>query len=150
MKIIIYLSIILIMSCEYGSTIEETNINMVKKYYKTVNSKDTALVANLVSESFTKTNNNKEAEIKGPRLLSESIKTHIRNNKEYKFIIDDIFSTRNKVTVRWRWESINIKFGEEKKVKSQGISIFEIKNGKIDNLKQAFDILGFNKQLGIK
>ncbi len=51
--------------------------------------------------------------------------------------------------MRWRWESINIKFGEEKRVKSQGISIFEIKKGKIDNLKQAFDILGFNKQLGI-
>jgi len=56
----------------------------------------------------------------------------------------------NKVTVRWRWESINIKYGEEKRVTSQGISIFEVRNGKIDKLWQAFDILGFNKQLGIK
>ncbi len=141
--------IVIITSCNSDSTKEEANVELVKKYYYAVNNKDTSSADNFVSANFTKINNDKVADQKGPILLSESIKDHMENNTEYKFTIDDIYSNKNKVTVRWRWESINIRYGEEKRVTSQGISVFEIKNGKIDVLWQAFDLLGFNRQLGI-
>lgn len=149
LKLLMLSLLFIVLSCNSDSSKEEANVELVKKYYNAVNNKDTSSVNNLVSANFTKINNDKVADKKGPTLLSDSIKDHIANNKEYQFIIDDIYSKKNKVTVRWRWESINIKYGNEKRVTSQGISVFEINNEKINVLWQAFDLLGFNKQLGI-
>lgn len=136
-------------SCNSDKNAEETNLALVKNYFKAINSGDTLSVDNLVSANFTKINNDKLSDKKGYILFKESIKSHIKNNKVYKFIIEDIIAGNNKVTVRWQWESINIKPGGEKPVISKGISIFEIQEGKIDKLWQAFDLLGFNNQLEI-
>ena len=148
-KLLMFIIGIIVISCNSSPTHEDGNVLVVRKYYNAVNGKNASSADQLVTENYTKINNDKLADKNGPALLSQSIKEHIRNNKDYRFIIEDIYSYKDKVTVRWRWESINIQYGKERKVTSQGISIFKIRDDKIDTLWQAFDILGFNKQLGV-
>lgn len=141
--------ILLVTSCKPEVKNNQRNIELVEKYYSAVNSGDMTSASKIVTEDFSKVNNDKRSELIGSALMVKSIEDHIKNNKVYKFIIEDIFASENKVAVRWKWESINIKQGTEKPVISQGISVFEIKNKKINKLLQAFDLLGFTKQLGI-
>lgn len=133
--------------CKYLANSQDENINKVKSYYLKVNKSDTLNLGVIVSNDFIKINNDKIFDKTGVELLKESIINHKQSNSEYEFVINDIFSERNKVAVRWTWKSINIKSGVEKPVISKGISIFEIENGKIVKLWQSFDLLSFTKQL---
>ena len=137
----------LVFSCKTNESNNQNNIQVVKDYYEAVNTGGVSKAKDLVTENFTKINNDNKFDETGLALFVNSIKNHQRDNKEYEFIIEDIFGGNDRVSVRWRWESINIKSGIEKKVLSQGIAIFQLKNGKIDKLWQGFDLLGFTKQL---
>jgi len=147
MKYLFLIIFVLVVSCTGNDSCDQNNIELVKKYYKAVNSGNVGNPNEIVTESFTKINNDKKFDETGIQLFVNSIRNHQRDNKEYKFIIIDIFGNNDKVSVRWTWESINIKSGTEKRVVSQGIAIFEIKNHKINKLWQVFDLLGFTKQL---
>ena len=147
MKYLFLIIFVLVVSCYGNDSCDQNNIELVKKYYKAVNSGNVSNPNEIVTESFTKINNDKKFDETGIQLFVNSIRNHQRDNKEYKFIINDIFGNNDKVSVRWTWESINIKSDTEKRVVSQGIAIFEIKNHKINKLWQVFDLLDFTKQL---
>jgi len=147
MKYLILIVFVLIVSCSENESCDQNNIKLVEKYYESVNSGDVSNAKEIVTESFSKINNDKIFDETGTQLFLNSVKNHQQDNKEYKFIIEDIFGNDDKVSVRWSWKSINIKSGIEKKITSQGIAIFEIRNHKINKLWQCFDLLGFTKQL---
>ena len=147
MKQLSLLILILFFSCKSIDEFNQKDIRVVKEYYKAVNTGDISNANDIVTKDFTKINNDKKFDETGIDLFVNSILNHKKDNKEYKFIIEDIFGSNDKVSVRWSWESINIKSGTEKKVISQGIAIFELKNNKIDKLWQGCDLLGLTKQL---
>ncbi len=150
MKYLGLLILILIVSCKENEVYIQSNIQVVKDYHEGVNTGDVSKANEIVFPGFTKINNDKVFKETGIDLFVNSIKAHQRDNKEYKFIIEDIFGSNDKVSVRWSWESINIKSGTEKKVVSQGIALFKMKKNKIVKLWQGFDLLGFTKQLSEK
>lgn len=125
------------------------NSEVVRRYFEeAINQGNMDIADHLVATNFVKHNNDITSVVTGPELLRTAIRTHKENNTDYRFVIQDIYATNDKVTVRWIWHSTNIKYGTPREVISQGISIFRLEDGKISELWQAFDIQGFNKQLG--
>lgn len=136
--------IVTIFAC---STVESDNIILTKKYYEALNQKNESLCEEIVTEDFKKINNGNTEEETGPAVLLKAIKTHSTNNLEYKYTVEDIFASENRVGVRWRWNSINVKTGEPKPINITAMSVFEIEGGKISRLYQAFDMGDFQRQL---
>lgn len=68
--------------------------------------------------------------------------------------IDDIFSTEDRVVVRWTTTgthkgSLQNIAPTGKSVKVSGISVYRIVNGKITEISQAWDRLGLLEQIGV-
>ncbi|MFC2103262.1 nuclear transport factor 2 family protein [Bacteroidota bacterium] len=142
------LLIILFLTFTACSTLRDDNIELVKNYFEALNTKNEALCDRIVTADFKKSSNGKTEEETGPAVLIKAIKIHSTNNSEYKYTIEDIFASKERVGVRWRWNSINIKTGEPKPINIAAMSVFEIKGDKIFRLWQAFDLEDFNRQLG--
>ncbi len=151
--LIIALMAVLMLSinaCSNDETAREANELLVQRYfYEAMNQGDFDLADEIIASDFVKHNNNLTSLGRGPVLLKQAIKSHIENNTEYKFVIEEIISEGDKVTVRWVWRSKNKKYGDLKKVVTPGISIFRIEEGKIAELWQAFDLLSFYEQVGV-
>lgn len=67
--------------------------------------------------------------------------------------IDDIFATEDRVVVRWTAQATHTGplqdiLPTEKNVKVSGISVFNLVNGKIQEIFQSWDRLGLLEQLG--
>jgi len=130
------------------NTVEDDNIELVKKYFDALNNKNVELCDSIVNKDFKKSSNGKTEDETGSAVLLKAIKMHSNNNSEYKYTVEDIFATEKRVGVRWRWNSINIKTGVPKPINITAMSIFEIKGDKIFRLWQAFDMGDFQRQLG--
>ncbi len=151
MKISIYLFCLFISTILLTITacknIEDDNIELVKKYYEALNTKNNSLCDSIVTVNFKKSSNGNPEDGMGPEVLKNAIKYHSQNNSEYKYAVEDIFASENRVGVRWRWNSINIKTGQPKPINITAMSVFEIVDGKISRLWQAFDMGDFQRQL---
>lgn len=124
---------------------------LVRLYFEEgINQGNVNVADEILASNFVKYNNGAKSEEVGPDVLKQAITSHITNNTEYKFHIEDLLAEGDKVAVRWQWRSINVKYGKPKEVISQGISIFYFEDGKIEELWQAFDVWTFNKQLGFE
>jgi ketosteroid isomerase-like protein len=144
------ISLSLLTSCEIPNSRTEGNVSLVRSYFEDgINRGDTAVADALLTADFVKYNNGMKTSGMGPSVLKDAIESHKKNNADYRFTVEDIFADGDKVAVRWQWRSTNIKYGAPKEVTSHGISIFTIREGKIAELWQAFDLLSFNKQLEI-
>lgn len=126
---------------------EDNNIELAKKYYEALNTKNNSLCDSIVTDDFKKSSNGKLEDGIGSEVLKNAIKYHSQNNLEYKYTIEDIFASETRVGVRWRWNSVNIKTGKPKSIDITALSVFEIKEGKISRLWQAFDMKEFSRQL---
>ncbi len=139
--------IALYLTCTACNNVQDDNIELVSKYFDALNNKNKSLCDSIVTADFRKASNGKPEDGTGPEVLKNAIKYHSKNNSEYKYTVEDIFASGERVGVRWRWNSINIKTGEPKPINITAISIFEIKGNKISRLWQAFDMGDFKRQL---
>jgi len=139
--------IALCLTCATCNAQSVENIQLAEQYFEALNNKNVALCDNIVTVDFTKSSNGKIEDEIGPDVLKNAIKYHSKNNSEYKYTIEDIFASEQRVGVRWRWNSINIKTGAPKPININAMSVFEISDNKISRLWQAFDMGDFNRQL---
>jgi predicted SnoaL-like aldol condensation-catalyzing enzyme len=147
--IVLLFALILHFGCANRFSQVNENKNVVRRYFEEgINQGNVKVADEILTSNFVKYNNGTKSEEVGPEVLKQAISSHIRNNTEYEFLIEDLIAEGDKVAVRWRWRSTNVKYGEPKEVTSQGISIFHFNDGKIGELWQTFDVWGFNKQLG--
>jgi len=139
--------IALCLTCATCNAQSVENIQLVEQYFKALNNKDTTLCDSIVTTDFTKSSNGHIEDGTGSKVLKNAIKYHSANNSEYKYTVEDIFASDQRVGVRWRWKSTNIKTGEPRPINITAMSIFEISDNKISRLWQAFDMRDFNEQL---
>jgi limonene-1,2-epoxide hydrolase len=155
-KHVYYTVIILIISFLFGcneieSSKRSDNIKIVKQFFEEGhNNRNLNIADKIISDSFEKFNNGKKTKGRGPQVLKDAINMHINNNREFRFNIGEIICDDDKVVVKWRWEAINTKFGKPVEVTSEGISVFYIKNNRIEKLWQIFDLYDFYTALGYK
>ena len=90
---------------------------------------------------------------KGPDGMAQTIAVY-QENVEGHWEIEDIFSTNDRVTVRWTGSGTHV--GEVngvpatgKKVSVDAISIHRMADGKIAETWEVWDTLGFLQQLGV-
>jgi hypothetical protein len=146
--------IVFLFSCLWVTpvTAGDTNANnkdVVRLYFEQIiNRQQTDLVPLLISEDFVHFNNGSRAGKTGPEAVLKAIREHKNANTEYAFHLEALYEADDKIIAQWLWKSTNIKFGPPRQVTADGISIFELKDGKISKLWQVFDVLGFMKQLG--
>lgn len=148
-RIFLFLSIIpfLFLGCSEKSNLE--NVELVKKFFEEAHNKQNPEIADqILSDNFIKYNNGKAANGKGPQVLKDAIKMHIKNNSSYKFKVLETVAENNSVAVKWKFESINITTGKDVKMEADGMAIFYFTEGKIEKLWQTFDLLGYFKTLG--
>ncbi len=147
---ILILIISFIVGCnEIENSKKSDNIKIVKQFFEEGhNSRSLSIADKIITNNFVKFNNGKKTKGQGPQVLKDAINMHINNNREFRFNIGEIICEDEKVVVKWRWEAINTKFGKPVEVTSEGISIFYIKNNKIEKLWQIFDLYDFYKVLG--
>ncbi|MFH1851586.1 MAG: nuclear transport factor 2 family protein [Candidatus Neomarinimicrobiota bacterium] len=144
-KIIIILAVVVMMiNC---SSEKSQNIDLVNQYYFAMMNGDSSIAESILSSSFTKINNGNREKVIGPEVLHKSIRDHQSRNSEYAYILEEIFSDKQFVAVRWRWKSINIKTGTPREMDIPGLAIFRIDSGKIATQWQSFDMVMFEKQL---
>ncbi len=139
--------IALCLTCTTCNAQSVENIQLAEQYFEALNNKNVTLCDSIVTADFTKSSNGKIEDGTGPEVLKNTIKYHSKNNSEYKYTVEDIFASDQRVGVRWRWKSINIKTGEPKPINITAMSVFEISDNKISRLWQAFDMGDFNGQL---
>jgi len=125
------------------------NIKIVKQFFEEGhNSHNLNIADKIIADNFVKFNNGRKSLGQGPQVLKDAINMHINNNSKFRFNIGEMICEDEKVAVKWRWEAINTKFGRPVEVTSEGMSIFYIKNNKIEKLWQIFDLYDFYTAVG--
>jgi steroid delta-isomerase-like uncharacterized protein len=145
-KSIFLISTLLLVSCANN---KHDHIALVQHYYAALKAADTTAVETFLAPDFIKHNNEDTATLRGPAEFIASVRRNKANNTEYGFLVEDIFAEDNKVAVRWTWKSVNIKYGAAKPMEVPGLAIFHIELGRISELWQTFDMVGYNRQLGL-
>lgn len=151
-----FILLILIVSFLFGCTeIDDSkrsdNIKIVKQFFEEGhNGRNPEIADKIIADNFVKFNNGKKVKGQGPQVLKDAINMHINNNSEFRFNVGEIIYEDEKVVVRWRWEAINTKFGKPVEVSAEGMSVFYIKNNRIEKLWQIFDLYDFYTALGYK
>lgn len=89
-----------------------------------------------------------------PKTFKDALIQSQKALAEFKRTIDDIFSSGNKVVVRWTTTALHIGdfmgiAATNKRITFTGISIYEVKEGKITDEWYVWDRLGLYQQLGI-
>ncbi|MFC1481288.1 ester cyclase [Candidatus Neomarinimicrobiota bacterium] len=145
-RLLLLFAAIMLASC---ADMTRENTVLVLRYYAAINGGDTTAVETMISPTFTKHNNESTVKDTGPELFRQSVRMHQLNNTTYNFAVGDILAEGDKVAVRWTWNSVNRKFGEDKPVNIPGIAIFQVDDGLISELWQTFDMASYNRQLGL-
>ncbi len=147
---ILILIISFLVGCnEIESSKRSDNIKIVKQFFEEGhNNRNLNIADKIIADNFEKFNNGKKVSGQGPGVLKDAINMHINNNSKFRFNIGEMICEDEKVVVKWRWEAINNKFGKSVEVTSEGMSIFYIKNNKIEKLWQIFDLYDFYTALG--
>ena len=65
-------------------------------------------------------------------------------------VVEELIAESDSVVARWRWQSINTRYGAPRTISIHGIAIFSFSDGKIARLWQVFDMKSFNDQAGIE
>ncbi|MFC1620513.1 ester cyclase [Candidatus Neomarinimicrobiota bacterium] len=138
----------LLAACAKNNSPAEENMAVVRHYFEAINQGQIEVADAIITPDFVKHNNDVTSSAVGPEVLKSAIRSHIENNDGYAFYIEDLLAGSDRVAARWVWQSTNIKYGTPQPVTSQGISIFLLEGRKIKELWQAFDVRGFNRQLG--
>jgi acid phosphatase class B len=147
---ILILSVLFLGRCSDNKKLNTSeNVEIVTKFFEEGHNKQNPELADMIiADNYVKYNNGYKVDGEGPQVLKDAINMHITNNNRFRFIISETISEEEKVVARWRWEAENIKFGKPINVTAEGMSIFYIKNGKIEKLWQVFDLYDFFKSLG--
>jgi limonene-1,2-epoxide hydrolase len=147
--IIILIASALVGCNEIENSTRSDNIKIVKQFFEEGHNDQNKKIADkIIADNFVKFNNGKKVSGQGPQVLIDAINMHINNNSKFRFNIGELICEDEKVVVQWRWEAINTKFGKPVDVTSEGMSIFYIKNNKIEKLWQIFDLYDFYTALG--
>ena len=141
------IAITMLVSCADNTS---ENTVLVLRYYASINGGDTTAVETMIAPAFTKHNNEQLSLLRGPAEFIQSVRMHQANNTVYGFTVEDILVEGNKVAVRWTWNCITRKYGEEKPVEVPGLAIFHIDQGRVAELWQTFDMAAYNRQLGLE
>ena len=135
--------------------IEEQNIEIMKSWLIEVwNKGNLALIDNIFAPNCIKHKRDRQIEIKPENLKSEVIKWR-QGYSDYENEIGDIFADGDKIAVRFTFRGTNDgPFGENpptgKKIEATEMLIWHFENGKVVEIWEEFDSLGFMQQLGFE
>ena len=130
---------------------EDANKTTVRRYYELgINQARVDLADELLTSDFVKVTNGDRSAIVGPEALRRAVASHVESNSEYAFVVEELIAESDSVVARWRWQSINTRYGAPRTISIHGIAIFSFSDGKIARLWQVFDMKSFNDQAGIK
>ena len=111
----------------------------------------------IIDEIFTTTfvyHTSAYPEIRGPEELKAFFTEHFRPFPDAHYTIEEVVAEGDKVITRWTFAATHQ--GElmgaapkGKAVEVQGISIFDITNGKISEVRTVWDALGLMQQAGV-
>lgn len=136
------------------ATTNTANITLVKKLFEEVYNKNNFSALDELMENSVKLTDPAAPHVgSGLRAIKELEKKYATAFPNKKVKIDDIFSTEDKVVVRWT--CTGVQKGElqdippsNQSIKISGISIFKITNGKISEIFQQWDRLALLEQIG--
>lgn len=132
----------------------QENTNLVKRYFEEVynkgnlNAMDQFLASNLTIHDLALPN--QKETLREYKEAQNSYKKAFPNRQAK---IDDIFATEDKVAVRWSLQATHKGDFQDisatnKNIKITGISLYQVRNGKITEIFQQWDRLGMLEQLG--
>ena len=134
----------------------EENIQLMRRWFHEVwNDGNTETVhALLASDAVARGNRDAEAEIHGPEEFVEFVQQIRGAFPDMRLRIEDIFGVGDKVVVRWSAEMTHSGEGlgvvaTGNRVRTGGISIVRIANGKLVEGWDNWDQLGMMRQIGI-
>ena len=132
----------------------EQNEAVSKRGFEAFNTGDVSIADEIVAEGAPAHDAAMPEELSGPEALKKAVEIYRGAFPDLSLTIDDCFSDGDLVCIRWTSEGTND--GElmgmpptGKRVKSEGISIDKIQDGKIVESWVHWDNLGLMQQLGV-
>jgi steroid delta-isomerase-like uncharacterized protein len=134
----------------------EENVALMRRWFKEVwDEGKTETIYELIDENGIAVGQDLPGVVlRGPREFDEFVKRIRGAFPDHKIKVEDVFGAGDKVVVRW--SAVMTHTGDQlgfpatnKKVNVAGISIAEIKNGKIIRGWDNWDQLGLMQQLGV-
>lgn len=135
--------------------VEEQNMELAKSWLVEVwNKGNLALIDTIFAPNCIEHRRGSQSEIKLENLKSDVIKWR-QAYSDYENEIGDIFADGDKIAVRFTFRGTNDgPFGEYpptgKKIEGTEILIWHFENGKVVEIWEEFDSLGFMQQLGFE
>jgi len=128
----------------------ETNKEIIQNlYYQCLNKKNLELLKQFISDDFTGGQSKK-----GAAAFEELILPLFKAFPDIQWHVEDMISDGNKVVVRWSWKgthtaSFNNFAATGKAITAEGMTVYELKDGKITGSLVQPDRLGFLQSLDV-
>jgi predicted ester cyclase len=145
-KLLLLIVTCLICTVSLGAQdVDTTNINLMKRVVEELyNQRNFEAVDEIIARDYVEYTNG--VSTKSPSAVKETVFWLLKTAPDFRVEIKDIFSSGDKVVVRWEYSGTNQKV--EKIISIQGMFIGQFAEGKLKNGWQVFDNLNRFKQLG--
>jgi len=137
-------------SAETASMDTEKNKQTVRRIYdEYINQTRRELLPELVAADYVAPDGRR-----GPSVFASTIEALRNGVPDIHFTIEDVIAERDRVVVRWTWSgkhtgTLNGLSASNREVKNEGISIYELSQGKVSRAWLQTDRLGFLQQIGV-
>jgi predicted ester cyclase/heme-degrading monooxygenase HmoA len=133
---------------EVTMNIEQRNKEVVRRIYEeSLNKRNTALLAELVSSEFTGIRG-----IKGAAGMEAALAPLVQAFPDIQWKIEELIAEGNKVVVKWKWLGTSKGpyqrlVATEKTISNEAVAIYELTGGKVTGVYMLTDRLGFMQQM---
>ena len=128
----------------------QSNKEVIRKLYEqSLNKRNMGLLQELISPDYVGIRG-----IKGTAGFEEPILPLLKAFPDIQWNIEELFGEEDNVVVKWKWQGTHTAMfttfaATNKTVSTEGMAIFQVKNGKILKAKVLTDRLGFLQQLEV-
>ena len=150
MKILLLFLSIICLICTVSvnaQNVDTSHIELMKRVINELyNQRNFEAVDEIIASDYVEYTNG--VPTKSPSAVKETVFWLLKTAPDFQVEIKDIFSSGDKVVVRWEYNGTNQKV--EKAITIQGMFIGQFAEGKLKNGWQVFDNLSRFQQLGYK
>ena len=129
----------------------KSNLNVVQRFYDAYNTKHEAILNEVIADDYVDYGHQPPGRgVQGAKSDHQDIG---RAFEDARFDIDEIFGADDRVTVRWTLHATHTgPFAgispTQKKITVHGISLYQLRDGKITETRNQADLLALFTQLG--
>jgi steroid delta-isomerase-like uncharacterized protein len=135
--------------------VEEQNKVLAKRVMEAVNNEDLDTIKNFMASRFVRYSPSTTVDIRSLEEFIEVVKAIHRGLPDINISIEESYAEGNRVMFRYvmrgthRGEFAGIP-ATGNKLETSGMLIFRIENGKVEEVREEFDSVGFMQQLGME